>query len=175
MPRRPVQHQEAASAFYAGLATDVSHFPASWHTYKVGQLIALDHDRIYRRHGLSMADVHLLGAMRMEGSGRRRATDLARMLYVSHAVLSTRVAKLARKGLLKRVPSVTDRRSHELMLTAAGMGLIDAASEDMRNSSNFVRCYRRLSPQDQEALGRIMGELHNLLDREVASSTRGRS
>jgi len=175
MSRRPVQQQEAASAFYAGLDAEVGHHAAMWHTYKVGQLMATDHDRICRRYGLSMSDLHLLGAARMEAATQRRATDLAKMLYVSHAVLSTRVAKLERKGLLTRIPSATDRRAYELKLTPAGLKVIDAAIEEVSKSSHFVRCYRRLSAQDQSALGRIMGELHNLLDREVMPLSRAKA
>jgi hypothetical protein len=68
MSHRAVKQQEAASSFYAELDVDVSYYPAIWHTYKVGQLMATDLDRVSRRHGLSMADIHLLGALRIDRS-----------------------------------------------------------------------------------------------------------
>jgi len=168
-----VKQQQAASAFYAERNVDVSYYPAIWHTYKVGQMMATDLDRITRRHGLSMADIHLLGAMRIDRSKQLRATDLAQTLYVTNAVLSTRIAKLERKALLIRIPCATDRRAFELKLTPKGIAAIDAAIDDVGKSANFVRCYRHLSEEDQVALARIMGELHDQLDRGLVSTSRG--
>jgi DNA-binding MarR family transcriptional regulator len=173
MTQRAVKQQEAASSFFAELDIDVSYFPAIWHTYKVGQLMATDLDRVCRRHGLSMADVHLLGAARADRSRQLRATDLAQILYVSNAVLSSRIARLRRDGFLARRPCTTDRRAFELILTPKGVTTIDRAIDDVRKSASFVRFYRLLPLQDQIALARIMGELHNQLDREFISASRG--
>lgn len=172
MSRRAVRQLEAVSAAYAERDVDVSCFPVLWHAYKVGQLLATDLDRVSRRHGLSMADVHLLGAVRGERSTQLRATDLAQRLYVSNAALSARLAKLERKGLLVRIPSATDRRAFEVRLTAEGVAAIDAAIEEVGKSSAFVRCYAALAVEDQNELVRILGELHEQLDRHVAPAGR---
>lgn len=174
MSKLPVEKQEAATAFYAERAVDVSYYPAIWHTFKVGHLMATDLERISQTHGLSYADVHLLGAIRVDGPTQPRATDLAQFLNVTNAVLSTRIAKLEKKGLLVRTPCASDRRAVELQLTAAGESALDAAIADITERANFVRCFRRLSPEDQSALARIMGELHNELDRDFISTTRGK-
>jgi DNA-binding MarR family transcriptional regulator len=172
MSRHDEKLLEACSALYAKREVDVSCFPALWHTYKVGQLMATDLDRICRRYGLSMADVHLLSAVRVEGSMQLRATDLAQRLDVSNAVLSTRLAKLERNGLLERIPSATDRRAFEVKLTPGGVTTIDAASEDIGRSATFSSCYRALAEEDRNALARTMGELHNQLARRVGSISR---
>ena len=173
MPECPVEQQEAASAFYAELDVDVSYYPAIWHTFKVGHLLATDLDRICQHHKLSIADVHLLGAMRIDRPRQLRATDLAQTLHVSNAVLSTRIAKLERKGLLMRIPSTSDRRAFDLKLTTKGVATTDAAIAEIGRHASFVRCFRRLSEQDRSALARIMGELHNQLDRDFVSTRRG--
>lgn len=169
MSRQDRKLLEACSALYAARKVDVSCFPALWHTYKVGQLMATDLDRICRRYGLSMADVHLLSAVRVEGSMQLRATDLARRLDVSNAVLSTRLARLERKGLLKRVPCVTDRRAFEVKLSPEGVTTIDAASEDIGKSAIFASCFRALATRDRDALSRVMGEMHDQLARHVGT------
>lgn len=175
MPKRPVEQQEAVSAFYAKSNVDVSYFSAIWHTFKVGHLMTNDLERICRLHDLSYADVDFLGAVRVDELAQQRATDLAQMLNVSDAVLSTRITKLEKKGLLVRIPRENDRRALELQLTPAGILASDAVLADIASRSNFVRCFRRLSADDQHALTRIMGELHNELDRDFISTTRGLS
>lgn len=173
MPKRPVEKQEAVSAFYAERAVDVSYYPALWHTFNVCHLMATDLERICKKHGLSFADLHLLSAIRVDGLNKQRATDLAQLLNVSNAVLSTRIRKLEQKDLLTRTPSADDRRAVALKLTSAGEIVCDAVGADIAEYSNFVRCFRRLPEEDQNALARIMGELHNELDRDFISTSRG--
>ncbi len=172
MSKNPVDHQEFASAFYASLAMDVSYYAAIWHTYKVGQLLMADLDRICQNYALSMADVHLLGAIRVDSSDNQRATDLAQTLHLSNAVLSTRVAKLVRKGLVNRCPSRTDGRAFILTVTDEGTAVLDAAINSISRQANFVISYRKLSETDQSELVRIMGEIHNHLNRDFISAVR---
>lgn len=166
MTERPVERHKAASAFYKRLGWDVSYHGAIWHSYKVGHLLMADLDRICQRRGLSMADVHLLGLVRLGEARSRRATDMALRLHVSNAVLSTRVAKLERKGLLLRIPCPDDRRALMLELTPEGVAALDWAIEAVDRHSTFVKRYRALSEEDRAALTRIMGELHDQLDRD---------
>lgn len=175
MPRSPVEELEAGQAFYAGLmpGSDVGHFAALWHIFTVGHLVATDLDRIARRHGLSIADLHLLGTLRIERPQPLRATDLALTLYVSNAVLSARVARLGALGLLRRVPSETDRRAFDLTLTADGAAKVETAIGDITRDAKFVRHFRRLAEADRHALARIMGLIHVGLDREFVAVARG--
>ncbi|HET8711266.1 MAG TPA: MarR family transcriptional regulator, partial [Spongiibacteraceae bacterium] len=108
MSKPPIEQQENASAFYAELGVDVSYYPALWHTFKVGHLMTTDLDRICRSYGLSIADAHLMGAIRIEDSAQPRATDLAQLLNVTNAALSTRISKLENKGLLESSLSKSD-------------------------------------------------------------------
>ncbi|MYM62256.1 MarR family winged helix-turn-helix transcriptional regulator [Pseudomaricurvus sp. HS19] len=165
MPRKPVDQQQAATAYYAEHNFDVSYFPAIWHTFKVGHLLTTDLERICRQHDISIADFHLLGVLQSEGATEQRATDLAQRLNVSNAVLSTRIRKLTERGFLQRLPSRSDRRAFVLELTHAGSDIVNAVDRGINTQAAFVRCFRNLSEEDQQALGRIMGELHNELDR----------
>lgn len=173
MAKRPVDQQEEATAFYADRNFDVSFFPAMWHTLKVGHLISIDLEHICKQHKISIADLHLMGAIRTQGATPLRAADLALWLNVSNAVLSSRVKKLSQHGLLTRTPSANDRRAYTLELTQTGIEVIDAASDDINAKANFVHSFRQLSIADQTTLARIMGELHNELDRYFIPTTRG--
>jgi DNA-binding MarR family transcriptional regulator len=172
MTEGPTEQQAAASEFYEALGFDVSYFPAIWHTYKVGHLLMADLDRICMAQGLSMADVHLMGAVRLDPSGHLRASDLARTLQLSNAVLSTRIAKLERKGLVARAGNPDDRRAHLLALTLKGIAVLDAAIEAVGKKARFVKSYGRLPQQDRTDLARIMGELHDDLDRDFVPVVR---
>ncbi len=172
MPKRPVEQRETAIAFYAERDVDVTCQPAMWHIDKVSHLINIDLERICRAHGMSLADMHLLAAVRVERPAPMRASELAQLLNVSNAVLSPRLAKLENKGWLRRAPSPGDRRATELHMTEAGIAAIDATVVDVGLRANFARHYDRLSDEDKGHLVRIMGELHDQLDRDFISASR---
>jgi len=171
-PRRPVDQLEAGRSFFAGMDLDVGHFGAMWHSFKVGQLLATDMNRISGVHGLSIADFHLLGALMIDGPRPLRATDLAFTLQVSNAVLSGRIAKLAAKDLLARSTSGADRRAVLLSLTEQGADKVRAIGLALEREGHFVQHYRRLPEADKQALSRIMGELHTLMDRDFLPTPR---
>jgi DNA-binding MarR family transcriptional regulator len=150
-PKKPTDH------FYDRLNLDVSYIPAMWGAFTVGHLLGIDLNRVCRLHGLSIADVNAIGALR--DGNQLRATDLARRLHVSNAVLSPRVAKLEKRGFLMRIHSAADRRAFELKLTPKGTELIEAAIADISRHARFVRSFLRLSEQDRKDLARIMGAL----------------
>jgi DNA-binding MarR family transcriptional regulator len=170
-PRRPLNpaaEAEAGRDFYAGVSPDlnVGFFSPMWHLISLGHLVATDLDRIARRHGLSIADLLVLGAMRIAAPERLRATDLALRLHITHAALSPRIARLARATLLERLPSVADRRAHELVLTEAGGAKADAAIAEISRTGQFARNFVKLADADREAIARTLGLLHDMADRD---------
>ena len=153
-----------ARAFYADLGQDVRYFPALWHTFNVGHMLATDLDRICRRHGLSIADFNLMGALRIDRPRQLRATDLAVTLQVSNGALTARSAKLVGKAMLVKAPAQGDRRAFTLELTAEGAAKVEAVHSAIARDSHFVREVFRLAEPDRAALERVMGELHTRLD-----------
>ncbi len=174
MSQRAVEEVEYATNFYASIDLDVSHFSALWHTYTVGHLLFTDLDRIAREHDISVADLHLLGALRIDRPRLLRATDLAATLQVSNAVLSGRIARLGQEGLLIREPSASDRRAFELRLTAEGAKKVEDVMSAIEQRSGFVRHYHSLPQEDQATIGRIMGDLHSKMDRDFIAVKRGK-
>lgn len=138
----------------------------------VGQLLETDLNRISGAHGVSLADFHLLGALMIDAPAPLRATDLALALTVSNAVMTGRIANLERKGLLTRAPSPTDRRAVMVHLTDAGADKVKTVGAALEQQGRFIRHYQQLPEDDQQALARIMGDLHTLLDRDFLSVTR---
>jgi DNA-binding MarR family transcriptional regulator len=102
-----------------------------------------------------------------------RATDLASALNVSNAALSGRVGKLARLGLLTCTESPTDRRMKMLQHTGKGAEKVQLIGRDLEEAGRFVHHYRQLPQADREALERIIGQLHTMLDRDFLPVSRG--
>lgn len=171
-PRAPVDQLQAGSAFFAGRGLDVRHFGPMWHVMKVAQLVETDLNRIAGQHGLSIADFHLLGALMMDAEKPMRPTDLALALNVSNAALTARIRKLVDKGLVVGQARQDDRRVTVLRLTALGSQVVLAIGAAIEREGHFVRYFRSLPEADQGALGRIMGELHTLMDRHFLPAPR---
>jgi DNA-binding MarR family transcriptional regulator len=168
MPRKPLDQLDAGRTYYAEHLPEVGveHFGALWHLFTVGHLVTTDLNSIARRYDCSFADFDLLGTLAIEKRKSVRATDLASTLYVSNAVVSTRVARLEQAGLLERRPNDEDRRAFDLVLTDKGRRLIEEAIAEIARDAKIVRFFRELSPEDQAALVRILGLLHQRFDRE---------
>lgn len=172
---RPVDQLAAGRAYFADLGLDVSHFGAIWHLFKVGQLMGTDLNQISRQYGLSIADFHLLSALMMNDPAPMRATDLARALNVSNAALSGRVRRLAERGLLTCTEFAADRRTKMLLHTSAGAETVRCIGKNLEKVGRFVHHYRQLPQADRDALERIIGQLHTMIDRDFMPVTRGDS
>jgi len=89
--------------------------------------------------------------------------ELARELALSPSSLSRLVDRLERKGLVRRAPSSSSRRSTDLRLEPAGEALVAAVMVERRRQ--FVELLSGLPPRGQaglrrsfEAMARIAGE-----------------
>ncbi|WP_328359396.1 MarR family winged helix-turn-helix transcriptional regulator [Mycobacterium sp. NBC_00419] len=90
-----------------------------------------------------------------------RSTTLARELNVSDPTVSDAIGTLARKGLITRQRDPADRRSHELILTAAGRKV--AASVHRWTAPAEVaasKLDRADSEQLLDSLIAVLGTLH---------------
>jgi len=169
---RPIAEVAAAQEFYASIGQEVGHFSALWHTFSVGHMLATDLDRICREYDLSLADFNLMGALRIERLQQLRATDVAQTLQVSSGALTGRIAKLAERGLLTKLPVPDDRRAFTIVLTPAGAAIVEEIHTAIPRQSHFVREVNRLPDEDRAALGPIMGALQGRLDRYFLNSRR---
>lgn len=169
MPRKPIDQLKAGRAYYARRLPqlDDAHFGALWHLFTVGHLVTTDLDNIARRHDCSFADLDMLGTLGIDQERGMRATDLASALYLSNAVISTRVARLEQRGLIERHRG-RDRRAYALRLTEAGRTLVEEVIVEIAREAKIARFFRELAPEDQSSLVRILGELHQRFDREFA-------
>ncbi len=159
---------------YSDLGIKIGFVPAMWHLSRVSHLVEKELERVGESFDLSSADINLLGAIWNAQTETLRATDLADMLRVSNAVLSPRITKLERKGLVTKQPSESDRRAAEIGLTASGVQTIESAFKAISAETKFVEYFDELTEQDQASLVRILNKLHNEMLRDFSPRSRGK-
>ncbi|MCG8616177.1 MAG: MarR family transcriptional regulator [Desulfobacterales bacterium] len=109
-------------------------------------------DSVVRDSGLTTAQAH---AVEIVGhSGPIKMKDLAQKIGVTTGTLTVAVDRLEKKGLMRRKPHETDRRSYLIELTPAG----DAVFEEHHNF--HIRMTQEivagLTPEEQEEFSRII-------------------
>ena len=171
-PRTAQDQLDLGRAFFARLGMDVSYFDTVWPLLKVSQLLMADLNRISMAHGIGIADFHLLGALLIARPEPLRATDLALSLNVSNAVLTGRVRKLAKAGLLVREYDYFDRRIVILRITPEGEARVRAIGDGISEASRFVQHVNQLPAQEREGFERTLRRLHQAMERDFLPAGR---
>jgi DNA-binding MarR family transcriptional regulator len=81
--------------------------------------------RIAATHGLSIVQARLLGILRDRSP---TIMELARFLQLDKSSVTGLVDRAQDRGLVRRTASTFDRRSVQVMLTVAGLELVDRAT-----------------------------------------------
>jgi DNA-binding MarR family transcriptional regulator len=123
----------------------------------LAQLSFVIHGMLERRaaeHDLSMIQTRLLGVLR---DRRPTMNELARLLGLDKSSVTGLVDRAERRGLVMRVPSVTDRRAVLVTLTSDGRSLVSQAAVSFEADVSVL--LDRLSPRDQATLSRLISRL----------------
>src|SRR5262249_36153692 len=99
----------------------------------------------------------LVAVFRMRDGDQVRVSDVAAYLHVSAAFVTTEAGKLARKGLLRKLPSTSDGRSRLLSLTGQGEAQLERLTPDIREVND--RFFASLDRSDFAGLSRIARQL----------------
>jgi DNA-binding MarR family transcriptional regulator len=95
---------------------------------RIGPLLAKRQESVFGRLGLNRGEVGALSALRVAGQPHRLSpTRLARGLMLSSAGVTSRIDRLERRGLVRRLPDPDDRRGVIVELTDQGLEVVDAA------------------------------------------------
>jgi DNA-binding MarR family transcriptional regulator len=88
---------------------------------------------------------------------RRSPSEISAALLVASGTLTSRLDRLERKGLIRRVPHPSDRRSTEVELTDVGLRGVDAAVT--RHVANEQAMLAGLSERESAQLDRLLRKL----------------
>ncbi len=106
-------------------------------------------------NAISLTEIHTLAAI---GMGKPRTmTEVANELMINVSTLTTAVAKLVRKGYVKRFKGDADRRIVRIELTEAGIAVLGEHEEFHRKM--VAKVVENLGEEEAELLTRSMGNL----------------
>jgi MarR family transcriptional regulator, lower aerobic nicotinate degradation pathway regulator len=105
-------------------------------------------------HDLSMPQVRLLGILR---DRTPTMNELARLMKLDKSSITGLVERAERRGLVLRVPSVADRRSVRVRLTAGGREMITQAAR--RFETDVAALLGLLPARDRGVLARLVSRL----------------
>jgi DNA-binding MarR family transcriptional regulator len=95
---------------------------------RIGPLLARRQEAVFSRFGVNRGEVGALSALRIAGPPHRLSpTQLGRGLMLSSAGITSRIDRLERRGLVRRLPDPDDRRGVIVELTDDGVALVDEA------------------------------------------------
>lgn len=149
---------------------DTDYFGSMWHALAIAQIVWRDIDDIAAGYGVSGSDIFVLASLLIEEERSPRPTDIARMLFVTAAAISIRVAKLSKSGLVERVPAPEDQRTVHLRVTARGRDLTLSAMDRIARTCSFARAYRGLTETDSAGLETLLRTLHAAMERDFVTA-----
>lgn len=115
--------------------------------------------RAYASHDLETWEFDVLAALRRSGVPFRLTPgQLIRETHVTSGTMTNRVDRLAHRGFVVREADDSDGRLVLVRLTEAGQEAVDAALTDLLAAERDL-----LGPRDEESVGRLAGELRDLL------------
>jgi DNA-binding MarR family transcriptional regulator len=95
---------------------------------RIGPLLGRRQEGVFSRFGVNRGEVGALSALRVAGPPHRLSpTRLGHGLMLSSAGVTSRIDRLERRGLVRRLPDPDDRRGVIVELTDEGAKVVDEA------------------------------------------------
>ena len=130
---------------------------------RIGPLLARRQEEVFGRFGLSRGEVGALSALRISGPPYRLSpTRLAKGLMLSSAGITSRIDRLERRGLVRRLDDPDDRRGVIIELTDEGREVVDEAVAALAISDRQL--LDRLDPQEVDQLEGLLRKVLALLE-----------
>ena len=129
---------------------------------RIGPLLARRQEAVFDQYGLGRGEVGALSALRIGGPPYRLSpTRLSKGLMLSSAGITSRIDRLERRELVRRLPDPDDRRGVIVELTDKGLEVVDAAVAALTKSDREL--LERLDPEEvrqlQALLRKFLGAL----------------
>jgi DNA-binding MarR family transcriptional regulator len=117
-------------------------------------------EQLFAKYGLERGEFDVLATLKRSGPEHRLTpTELFNALMITSGGLTHRLKRLEKAGLVRRVPSVEDRRSLLVELTAEGHHKVVAAfEEDMALEASWLERLSVDQRNDLETLLRLLAK-----------------
>lgn len=114
---------------------------------------------------LHAGELNVMAALRRAGAPfRLTPTQLTRSLLISSGAMTNRIDRLEQRGLVRRVPSTTDRRKVLIELTPDGVSTIDVAMD--QHVACLVEPFSVLDDEERATLADLLARLLGHLEQE---------
>jgi DNA-binding MarR family transcriptional regulator len=125
---------------------------------RIGPLLAKRQEAAFSRFGLNRGEVGALSALRIAGPPHRLSpTRLSKGLMLSSAGMTSRIDRLERRGLVRRLADPDDRRGVIIELTDEGRNVVDEAVAAVTISDRQL--LERLDPRELKQLEGLLRKL----------------
>src|SRR3954452_3950321 len=125
---------------------------------RIGPHLARRQEAVFERFGLNRGEVGALSALRVVGPPHRLSPGrLGKGLMLSSAGVTSRIDRLERRGLVRRLPDPDDRRGVIIELTDLGIETVDGAVKAVAESDREL--VGRLAPDEALALEQLLRKL----------------
>jgi DNA-binding MarR family transcriptional regulator len=139
-------------------AVDLSPLEVTGRLSRIGPLLARRQEIVFARFGVNRGEVGALSALRLAGPPHRLSpTVLGRGLMLSSAGVTSRIDRLERRGLVRRLPDPDDRRGVIVELTDDGIAIVDEAVAAVAQSDGQLLA--RLDDTETAALAGLLRKL----------------
>jgi DNA-binding MarR family transcriptional regulator len=137
----------------------------AWRSYlrMAGRLSAHLNRQLQSDSDLSLADFDVLVHLTDVPERRLRVVELARELEWEKSRLSHHVARMERRGLVRREECEDDGRGSYIVLTPAGLSAIEGAAPGHVEAVRSV-VFDALTPEQVDALGAVADQVLARLD-----------
>jgi len=130
---------------------------------RIGPLLARRQEEVFDRFSLSRGEVGALSALRISGPPYRLSpTRLAKGLMLSSAGITSRIDRLERRRLVRRLDDPDDRRGVIIELTGEGSQIVDDAVAALAISDRQL--LERLDPAEVAQLEGLLRKVLALLE-----------
>jgi DNA-binding MarR family transcriptional regulator len=125
---------------------------------RIGPHLARRQEAVFERFGLNRGEVGALSALRVSGPPHQLSpTRLGKGLMLSSAGVTSRIDRLERRGLVRRLPDPDDRRGVIIELTEEGAETVDRAVQAVAVSDRQL--LDQLTPEEVATLEQLLRKL----------------
>jgi len=125
---------------------------------RIGPHLARRQEAVFERFGLNRGEVGARSALRVSGPPHQLSpTRLGKGLMLSSAGVTSRIDRLERRGLVRRLPHPDDRRGVIIELTDEGAETVDRAVEAVAVSDRQL--VDQLTPEEVATLEQLLRKL----------------
>jgi DNA-binding MarR family transcriptional regulator len=137
---------------------DMAPYQVTARVSRIGLHVARQQEEAYSRFGLNRGEVGVLSALRISGpSNPLSPTRLFKGLMLSSAGITSRLDRLERRGLVRRMRDPNDRRGILVELTDQGTRVLEEAVT--AENGSLHKLLGSLSPEERETLASLLRKL----------------